>query len=167
MPNNTELIGFNSSFEVGLRALVILGIASSKNLDLQRLIYYDYLVIHSSDIGEIHSPQSIHPDTPHRSGGIIVRRKAMQEGLELMYSKSLINIVYDENGISYSASELTIPFLNLLESSYSKRLYDNAEWVLNYFSKFSDEELRAFIEKNINKWGGEFMYEAYVRGGIE
>lgn len=164
---NAESSSFNSPFEVGLRTLAILAIASPVSLDLQRLIYYDYLVIHTNDVGAIDSPPSLHPDTPHRSGGIIVRRKAMQQGLELMYSKSLINIIFDEKGISYSASELTQPFLDLFESSYSKRLQRNALWVIRYFSGYSEEEMKLFIERNIENWGGEFIYEALVRSGIE
>ncbi|WP_370646688.1 ABC-three component system middle component 2 [Brevibacillus sp. AF8] len=84
-----------------------------------------------------------------------------------MYSKSLIDIVFNENGITYSSSELTEPFLNLFVSPYSNRLRINALWVTKYFSKYSEEELKVFIESNIEKWGGEFMYEAYVRSGIE
>ncbi|QAV19681.1 hypothetical protein PC41400_19225 [Paenibacillus chitinolyticus] len=91
----------------------------------------------------------------------------MQKGLELMYSKSLINIIFDEKGISYSASELTKPFLDLFESTYSKKLQNNALWVVGYFSGYSEEEMKFFIERNIDNWGGEFMYEAFVRGGIE
>ncbi|MCG7317902.1 ABC-three component system middle component 2 [Brevibacillus laterosporus] len=163
----TDSSSINSSFEIGLRALTILAVASPVSLDLQRLIYYDYLVIHTKDVGAVDSPPSLHPDTPHRSGGIIVRRKAMQKGLELMYSKSLINIIFDEKGISYSASELTKPFLDLFESTYSKKLQNNALWVVGYFSGYSEEEMKFFIERNIDNWGGEFMYEAFVRGGIE
>ncbi|MGE7717516.1 ABC-three component system middle component 2 [Priestia megaterium] len=166
--NKTITFGsFNSPFEVGLRNLIILAVASPENLDLQRLIYYDYLVVHTSDVGVKDSPPSLHPDTPNRSGEIIVRRKAMQQGLDLMYSKSLLNIVFNEQGISYSASELTQPFLDLFDSSYCKTLRRNALWVTNYFSEYSKEELKNFIEKNIGNWGGEFMYEALVRSVVE
>ncbi|MEH6955105.1 ABC-three component system middle component 2 [Neobacillus drentensis] len=170
MANNnkiTEFISFNSPFEVGLRTLIILAVASPNSLDLQRLIYYDYLVIHTNDVGVEDSPPSLHPDTPHRSGEIIVRRKAMQEGLEIMYSKSLLNIIFDEKGISYSASELSQPFLDLMESYYCKRLKNNASWVTKHFSEYSEEELKNFIERNIANWGGEFMYEAFIRSVAE
>lgn len=158
---------FNSPFEVGLRTLNILAATSPISIDLQRLIYYDYLVLHTNDIGAEGSPSSIHPDTPYRSGGIIVRRKAMQQGLELMYSKSLINEVFDEKGISYSASELTKPFLDLFESPYSKKLLSNSLWVTRYFSSYTEEDLKLFIDRNIENWGGEFIFEAFVRGGSE
>ncbi|MCE0451400.1 ABC-three component system middle component 2 [Brevibacillus sp. AF8] len=79
----SECGGFNSPFEVGLRTLIILAVNSPISLDLQRLIYYDYLILHSKDVGVENCPPSLHPDIPNRSGGLIVRRKAMQLGLEL------------------------------------------------------------------------------------
>ncbi|MGF6352294.1 hypothetical protein ABIE27_000190 [Paenibacillus sp. 4624] len=159
--------GYNSPFEVGLRALAIIIVNSPMSLNLQRLIYYDYLILHSNDIGVENCPPSLHPDIPHRSGGLLIRRRAMQLGLDLMYSKSLIDIIYDDDGVSYVASQLTEPFFDLIDSNYSNRLKRNALWVMNYFSAYSEEEVKNFIDSNIETWGGEFMYEAYVRSGIE
>lgn len=160
---NDTANGFNSPFEVGLRMLIILAITPMKKFDLQRLIYYDYLVLHTNDVGVMNSPVSIHPDTPYRSGEIIVRRHVVQQGLKLMNSKNLLNIIYDENGISYSSSAITQPFLDLLESDYYRKLKKNALWITEYFSEYSETEIKSFVEKNITKWGGEFMYEAFIR----
>ncbi|MDK8192600.1 hypothetical protein QP794_21160 [Paenibacillus sp. UMB7766-LJ446] len=159
--------GYNSPFEVGLRTLAIVVVNSPRSLNLQRLIYYDYLILHSNDVGVKNCPPSLHPDIPHRSGGLVVRRQAMQVGLDLMYSKSLIDIIFNNEGVSYAASHLTEPFLDLIISNYSHKLRKNALWVMNHFSEYSEEELKIFIESNIEKWGGEFMYEAYVRSGVE
>lgn len=158
---------FNSPFEVGLRTLIILAFSSSEKLDLQRIIYYDYLVVHTKDVGAKNSPPSLHPDTPHRSGEIIVKRQIVQQGLELMYSKSLLDIIYDENGISYSATKLTVPFLDLFESTYFQSIKENVFWVDDYFSKFTEFELTQFMDRNIENWGGEFMYESYIRRGFD
>ncbi|SFF07224.1 hypothetical protein SAMN05428981_11445 [Bacillus sp. OV194] len=164
---NSSSNSFNSPFEVGLRMLIILAVTPVIKSDLQRLIYYDYLVLHTNDVGVVGSPTSIHPDTPHRSGEIIVRRQVMQEGLKLMNSKNLINIIYDENGISYSSSQLTQTFLDLFESDYYKKLQKNASWVTSYFSEYTEIEIKDFVEKNIGHWGGEFMYEAFIRSVAE
>ncbi|MEC3757461.1 hypothetical protein P9160_08805 [Bacillus halotolerans] len=160
---NDSANSFNSPFEVGLRMLIILAVTPQEKFDLQRLIYYDYLVLHTNDVGVESSPVSIHPDTPNRSGEIIVRRQVMQQGLKLMNSKNLLIIIYDENGISYSSSVLTQPFLDLFESDYYRKLKKNALWVTRYFSGYSETELKSFVEKNIGNWGGEFMYEAFIR----
>lgn len=156
---------FNSSLEVGFRALIILSTAMGEQFSLQRLIFFDYFLIHSKDIGVEEAPLSIHPNTPHRFGEIIVRRRAMQEGLSLMYSKSLIEIIYDDQGISYAATEISCPFLNLFETEYYSSLKENAEWVNNYFAEHSDEELGVFVNTNVKKWGGEFIYEPNLKEG--
>ncbi|KGP77758.1 ABC-three component system middle component 2 [Paenibacillus sp. 1A_MP2] len=160
-------MAFNSPLEIGLRALIILSVNQPAYLDLQRLVYYDYLVLHTRDIGDPNSPDSIHPATPHRSGEIVVRRKAMQDGLDLMYSRTLLEIVFGGNGVSYIATELSNAFLDLFESEYYKLLRNNAFWVSQFFSEYSDEELKGYIDNKLGSWGGEFMYEALTRSGLE
>src|SRR5437879_6232450 len=90
---------FNTSLESGLRSLFILNSVAPNLRDLQRLIYYDYLIVHSSDVPD--GPLSLHPPIPHRSGEWLVRRELVQEGLNLMFSKELIIKMYDPCGIIY------------------------------------------------------------------
>ncbi len=161
-PSEVNVI-FNSPFEIGLRALIILSVSYPLKLDIQRLIYLDYLVLHTEDIGLQGAPKSIHPATPHRSGEIVVRRKAMQAGLDMMYRKTLLEMVYDEDGISYVASELTVAFLNLIESDYCRLIHNNANWVSQKFSTYSSGEMKQYMDDKLGTWGGEFIYEALVR----
>lgn len=152
-----SLLDFNSSFELGLRALGILNEAYPGSIDIRRLLIYDYLVIHSSDIEG--GPPSLHPSTPHRSNGILIRRKILQEGLNLMYSKNLIDIVYDDAGISYKASNLAKPFLDLFEAMYLGKLRENAQWVIMNFELFNDDEINKYVEAHLVEWGGDYDYE--------
>lgn len=156
-PRETNLLDFNSSFELGLRALGILNEAYPRNIDIRRLLIYDYLVIHSSDIES--GPSSLHPSIPHRSNGILIRRKILQEGLNLMYSKNLIDIVYDNEGISYKASNLAKPFLGLFEAMYLEKLRENAKWVITNFELFNDDEINKYVEAHLVEWGGNYDYE--------
>jgi hypothetical protein len=43
---------FNGPIETGLRSLFVLDAISPRSRDLQRLVYYDYLLLHSRDIGD-------------------------------------------------------------------------------------------------------------------
>ena len=79
---------FNTPIESGLRSLIILAEGAPWFYDLQRLVYYDYLLVHSGDV--LNGPQSLHPSLPHRSGEILVRRMIVESGLNLMFSKKLI-----------------------------------------------------------------------------
>jgi len=55
---------FNTPLECGLRMLFVLSACSPTKLDLQRLITYDYLIVHSGDVAD--SPDSLHPAVPFR-----------------------------------------------------------------------------------------------------
>jgi hypothetical protein len=153
---------FNTPLESGLRSLFILEQINPKFRDLQRLIYYDYLLIHSSDA--INSEKSLHPAIPHRSGEWLVRRKLVAEGLELMFAKELIEKIFDERGISYGASELTAPFLKYFHSDYANSLRHQAQIVTNIFEDYSDEKLSSFMNDNLGRWGAEFKRESVIRG---
>ena len=96
---------YNTPIESGLRMLYLLVEAYPQLLNLQRLVYYDYLLVHSGDIPN--GPQSLHPATPFRGAEWIVRRKKLSDGLDLMFSKDLISKTFNSTGILYCATDLT------------------------------------------------------------
>ncbi|MCD9436769.1 threonine transporter, partial [Klebsiella pneumoniae] len=64
MSQEHKPITFNSPLEAGIRAVSILGAAYPQTYDLQRLVAFDYLLVHTGDIG---GPDNLHPPTPMRS----------------------------------------------------------------------------------------------------
>lgn len=50
---------FNTPIESGLRLLFVLDEAKGEVFDLQRLVSYDYLLVHSGDVEG--GPVSLHP----------------------------------------------------------------------------------------------------------
>jgi hypothetical protein len=149
---------FNTPLEAGIRMLALLSAASPSECDLQRLSYYDYLVVHSADVRG--GPESIHPPTPHRSGEFLVRRGLVERALLLMFSRGLVARVFSERGILYLSSKLTNPFLEHLEAPYTKLLRDRAVWVLERFGKMSDTLLRDYFREHLGQWGAEFIRES-------
>lgn len=145
---------FNSALEYGFRALFILHAAGSQAIDLQRMVSYDYLLVHT---GDVHSgPESLHPAVPHRGAELLVKRSSIQAGLNLMLTRELIEVVFSPEGVLYRASELTGRFLQLLVSPYAKELAERAEWVTTRFGHTSNDELASFMAKNVGRWGAEF-----------
>ena len=118
---------FNGPVETGLRALFLLDAIAPATRDLQRLVYYDYLLLHSGDVAN--GPPSVHPAIPYRSGEILVRRQLNSRGLELMFSKELLVKRMSAEGITYSASDLCRPFLAYLQSDYAAALRAASRWV--------------------------------------
>ncbi|TYS17098.1 hypothetical protein FZC78_10810 [Rossellomorea vietnamensis] len=162
---NRDTFVFNTPLEVGLRALMILNELSPSLIDLNRLVIYDYLVTHSSDVDT--NVESLHPSIPNRSGEIIIKRKVMQEGIDLMYSRELVEIVYTKGGVSYRANDLSAYFIDYFDSIYAREIRNYSHWLNETFSHLSDKELEEYIDENIHKWGSEFTKESLVRGGFD
>lgn len=145
---------FNSPLEIALRLLFIFN-STTIPLDLQRLVYYHYLLIHSGDIPE--SPKSIHPNLPTRSCEILVNRQVLKKSLTLLVLKDLIKVKYSKKkGIQYSKNRPTDIFVKYLESAYSKLLEERANWLCTTFDSYSDEQLSQLINSNLEQWGSEF-----------
>jgi hypothetical protein len=145
---------FNSPLEIALRVLFIFD-KTSKLLDLQRLIYYNYLLVHSADMPD--SPKSLHADLPRRSCEMLVSRTAVKKGLTLLLSRDLIDVKYSKaGGILYRKNDNTGSFTQYFESTYSKQLQERAEWISSTFDKLTDSQLAQIMDSNIGKWGSEF-----------
>lgn len=155
------LIAFNSPIECGLRSAVLLADAYPKNLDLQRLVQYDYLLVHSGDVAD--GPASIHPPTPHRSGELLVRRPLIEAGIKLMMSKSIIECEMSTSGILYFAGEWCLAFLGSLSAEYTRAMKERARWVISRFGGLSDVQLSDFMRANWSHWGAEFEFNALLQ----
>src|SRR5215208_3367302 len=103
----TELL-FNSTFETGVRAVVLLEAAYPRAFDLAWLTWLDHLVVHTGDIG---GPESLHPDVPERTGELLVRRRLVEQSISEMRRLHLIDANISSEGISYAASDEASAFV--------------------------------------------------------
>lgn len=145
---------FNTPLECGLRTLFVLNATNGAPSDLQRLVSYDYLLVHSGDIPD--GPPSLHPAVPLRGTELLVKRDLVRAGLNQMFSRELLMKSFDRTGIMYRATALTTAFVGLLKSDYATALRHRAEWIVSNFGSHSDEVLNAFMSANVGKWGAEF-----------
>lgn len=144
---------FNSPLESGLRILILLTHAYPQLLDVQRLVSYDYLLVHS---GDANGPDSIHPATPLRAGELLIRRETIEKGIMLLLSRSLIRRELTNKGIYFQSTENGALFLDSLNSAYINSLRNVANWVADNFGDMTDHKLEQFFKKNMDKWGREF-----------
>ncbi|MGD9853071.1 MAG: ABC-three component system middle component 2 [Nitrospirales bacterium] len=149
----TKATTFNGPLENGIRALAILTASYPISYDVQRLVLFDYITVHSGDVG---GPESLHPPVPLRSGELLVRRELVHKGLLLMMSRGLIHRNHSREGIMFSATEESAGFLSNLQSPYLKELIERAYWVFNEFGSLSETEIREFLTKFFDKWTEEF-----------
>lgn len=153
---------FNTPLECGLRSTALLLAAYPARCDLQRLVEYEYLLVHSGDVDS--GPPSLHPAAPHRAGELFVRRELVERGLLFMMSRNIVCRELSEQGIHYFAGEDALAFFDSLGSQYSLELRKRAEWVVNRFGGIKDEELNNFMREKWAHWGSEFTNEIFVRG---
>ncbi|MGL6076776.1 MAG: ABC-three component system middle component 2 [Fimbriiglobus sp.] len=151
---------FNTPLECGMRSVALLFAAYPKSCDVQRLVQYDYLIVHSGDVDG--GPESIHPATPHRSGELLVRRSLVEAGLDFMACRRVIEKTYSGMGIEYLAGEYAVVFLDALASEYVRQLRERANWVVRTFQAMPDEELNRFMADRWSRWGAEFVGEALL-----
>ena len=146
-------IPFNSSLETGVRALVILVSNFPRYIDIERLVDFDYLVVHS---GDVDGPKSLHPPLPMREGELLIRRGIIESGLLLMMSRGLINRVVNRDGIYYEASDTAKPFLDSCSTAYMKDLIKRSAWVTESFGDMPNETLQRTINSFFDKWTTQF-----------
>ncbi len=152
MPNS--ITPFNTPLETGVRSLTLLEAVFPFAIDLQRLVDFDYLVVHSGDAG---GPQSLHVPLPLRTGEMLVRRGIIESGLLLMMSRGLVRRIPSSTGIQYQASDAANPFLGALSSSYITKLKERAAWVAERFRDTTNEELREITRHFFEDWTTQFQ----------
>ena len=161
MATPSQLVSpFNGPIEIGLRALCVLTTAFPTAYALQRLVVFDYFLVHSDDIEG--GPEGLHPRTPHRGGEILVRRGVLQDGLTLYESRGLIERVYKDGGIFFAATDRSADFLDTLSTEYLKALRERCDWVVDSFGLLADGELDAMVRERIGTWGAEFSMESVL-----
>jgi hypothetical protein len=145
---------FNSPIETGMRALILLAELYPEQLDLQRILEFDYIMVHT---GDVDGPPSIHPALPLRSGELLVRRQLIERGLMLLISRGLISRHATPNGFMYQAEDDAGPFIDALSAEYLHDLRNRAVWVVDRFSEMSDQDIRTMLSNVYDQWSREFQ----------
>lgn len=161
-PHRQRPVTFNSPLETGIRAVAILAAVHPDSFDLQRLIAFDHLLVHTGDIG---GPASLHPPAPLHSAELLVRRKLVERGLLLMMTRDLVSRQVGPAGIRYFAGENASPFLAAIQSDYVKALQERAHWLVDHLGRLPEGDFRALLRRFSNQWIEEFQIAERSLGG--
>ncbi len=153
----TEVRTFNTPLEAGLRALFVLAAADRRAFDTQRLVYFDYLLIHS---GDLDGPESLHPQTPAQGGELLVRRQLLQDGLDLMRSRELVERRFHKTGIVHAATAAGRHVAEQFESEYAEMLRERAGWVIATFGDYSDKKLGDLLGPRVRAGDDELIADS-------
>jgi hypothetical protein len=135
---------FNNNIDMGLRALSILQFAYPNSYDLSKLVFLDYLVVHS---GDIDSPfKSLHAPVPNRKSEVYIRRSLLKEGLLLFSRFGLVVPEFLSEGVFYMITDNGEPYLDSLGEEYTTMLKLRAEWVVDKYGDYSVEQLKELVK---------------------
>jgi hypothetical protein len=144
---------FNSLLETGMRSLVILDAAYPRAFDLSEMTWLDDLVVHTADIG---GPTSLHPDVPHRSGELLVRRPLVEQGLTLMRRQHLVVRKSSPRGVLYRASDEGTAIVDHMRTNYAQVLRARARWLAERVEPLVAQELKRLVDDRFGRWSIEF-----------
>lgn len=146
---------FNSAFETGLRALCALSAGHPHEYDIQQLLAFDHIIVHSSDMPG--GPPSLHPQVQQRNGELLVRRPLIQTGLALMETKGLVVTRASQGQILYASTELAPVFLDSLENPYLHKLIERAGWAVSAFGDLGPRSFFDVFNAAFDRWSTEFQ----------
>ena len=146
---------FNGPLEAGIRAVVFLRAAYPRAFDLQRLLAFDYLLVHTGDISG--GPESLHPPARLHSSQLLVRRGLVQQALLLMITRHLIEREATPNGILFRAGENAAFFVDGLASSYAQALKQRAVWLTEHLADLPEDRFKGIMRRFFDAWIEEFQ----------
>lgn len=145
---------FNSALETGLRALIVLEAFYPRRCSLMEMTWFDHLVVHTADVD---GPDSLHPDLAPRIGELFVRRRLVEDSLNLMRSVHMVDVRHDDDGIHFQASEDAPSFLGMLQSPYIMNLKDRARWLAERFARAEPAEIERIVKERIGRLRTDFQ----------
>lgn len=153
---------FNSPIELGMRMAVLLLALYPRRVDLQRLVFFDYAVIYSGDLG---GPSSLHTPIPLRGTEYTSRREVIEGALYLMATKAVIDVYADSTGLCYSAGEQAASLVGFLSGDYIRDLKIRCEWVAQIFAEIPEQEITRLFRQQGLVWGTEMLAHETVGDG--
>lgn len=153
---------YNNTYETAIRILTLID-KFDRELELQELIYFDYLLIHISELEE--GLESLHPANPYHITEAYSRRNLIQQSLLLLVRKHLIEISYDSDGMKYKKCSITREFLNNFSSDYYRQIDKNSIIILKKFEHSNLNELELFMKNILNNATDIYANEILLRGG--
>jgi hypothetical protein len=146
---------FNSALETGIRSACVLVADQSMKYDLQQLLAFDHLVVHTGDVNN--APPSLHPNVHQRNGELLVRRPLVEHGLLLMEHKKLVEKIITSDGFYYRATDLACVFIESLTNNYIEELCSRAQWAVTMYKDFGDDFFTEVFNTAFDRWRNEFQ----------
>lgn len=136
---------FNSSFETGLRVLLLLSSIQPQAATIDRITAYDFITIYGRDFGV--SKTNLHGDNNFNFSELASKRTNCNEGIKEFVLDGLISIKRTEEGFTYYLNQSGKKYVESLSSDYAAQYLEISQKVHQKFSSISDEEIINLINK--------------------
>ena len=130
---------FNTPFESGLRAMLILYSSDSQGMTLDRITAYDFITLYGHDFAVAQT--NLHGTNPFNFSELSAKRTACAEGGKLFVLDGLIAVTQTQRGFLYSITPIGRKYVQNLESDYKLQYLSIFKAVQKKYGSVSDTEL--------------------------
>lgn len=140
---------YNTPFEAGLRALLILYSSASRDMTIDRIVSYDFMTVYSNELGI--SDSNLHGINQFSFCELSTKRAISSEGIKAFVLDGLISINQNEKGFMYSLTPIGIQYVEKLKSNYKIQYLKVLDEVKEKYDGVSDTELVRIINNTAIK----------------
>lgn len=130
---------FNTPFETGLRAMLILSTIRSSGMTIDRLSAYEFMTIYGKDF-EV-SDRNLHGDNSYSFSELSSKRVMCSEGVKMFVLDGLIAVNRTEGGFLYKLTPAGRKYIGVLESDYKEQYLSIAQNVHKKYARRSDSTI--------------------------
>ncbi|MBE6874167.1 MAG: hypothetical protein E7493_09710 [Ruminococcus albus] len=130
---------FNTPFETGLRAMLILSLIKSNGITIDRISAYDFMTTYGKNFTI--SQQNLHGDNSYSFSELSSKRAVFSEGIKVLVLDGLIAVNRTDKGFLYKLTGNGRKYIQALESDYKSQYIAIAEKVHNRYARKSDSAI--------------------------
>lgn len=130
---------FNTPFEAGLRALLILYAVQPQSISIDRITAYDFITVYGKEFGV--SSKNLHGDNSLSFSELASKRTVCANGIKSFVLDGLAEVNRTSEGFLYRINSNGIKYVQSLESDYSRQFLDIIRTVHTQYAEVNDMDL--------------------------
>lgn len=135
---------FNSEYEIRLRILLLLKIATVP-LSVDKITALDFITVYGEDFDT--GGHNIHGNSPYRFAEIANRRKMVNESVRYNVMDGMLDVNITD-GYLYSLSERGQEYVDSFGCSYVTGYFENARKAIMKYGELSEASLMKIIQEH-------------------
>lgn len=140
---------FNTPFEAGLHALLVLSVIAPSSATVDRIAAYDFISIYGKDFGI--TEFNLHGNNVFNSSEFPTKRSLITEGIKQKVLDGMISVSRTTSGFKYRLSKAGAVYVESLNTSYSQQYLDAVRSVDETYCNLPDVDLLKIINSKALK----------------